>query len=177
MSAQGVEFLRLHEEYEIPAFDCGDGDLNEFIYDLSKPNQKQLLTVTYLYVKEKTTIAFFSLINDKISREDVESGKQWQKRFQITMKSSRKKYKSYPAVKIGRLGVTKDYQGKSWGTDILNYIKGWFLVNNKTGCRFITVDAYLKSIAFYQKNGFEFLTTQDQNEDTRQMYFDLFSLV
>ena len=50
-----------------------------------------------------------------------------------------------------------------------------FVCNNKTGCRFITVDAYNNpdTIDFYQRNEFDFLTPSDEQEDTRQMYYDL----
>ena len=49
--------------------------------------------------------------------------------------------KDYPAVKIGRLGVSKLYQktGDSWGTKILDFIKHWMVSENKTGCRFIVL--------------------------------------
>ena len=57
----------------------------------------------------------------------------------------------------------------------MDYIKGYFLDNNKTGCRFITVDANNKenTLGFYMRNGFEFLTDNDANEPNRLMYFDL----
>ena len=52
-------------------------------------------------------------------------------------------------------------------------IKHAFTNGNRTGCRFITVDAYAEATAFYQKNGFDFFTKRDEHEDTRLMYFDL----
>lgn len=48
---------------------------------------------------------------------------------------------------------------------------------NKTGCRFLTVDAYLKVIPFYRQNGFEFLSDNDaDNPYMRLMYFDLMDI-
>ena len=53
------------------------------------------------------------------------------------------------------------------------------LENNKTGCRFITVDAYLSAVPFYQKNGFEFMGNEERiryeksKGDTVAMYYDL----
>ncbi|WP_420870342.1 GNAT family N-acetyltransferase [Leptospira meyeri] len=71
------------------------------------------------------------------------------------------------------------YQNQGLGSDILNYIKGLFLDSNKTGCRFVTVDAYnnKETLSFYEKNGFIYLTQSDTNEDTRLMYFDLITIV
>lgn len=61
----------------------------------------------------------------------------------------------------------------------MDFIKAFFALKNKTGCRFITVDAYNypATINFYKKNGFDFLTSQDEKEDTRSMYFDLMTFV
>jgi ribosomal protein S18 acetylase RimI-like enzyme len=41
------------------------------------------------------------------------------------------------------------------------------------GCRFLTVDAYEQAFGFYQKLGFEFLSSEDEEQPTRQMYLDL----
>ena len=87
----------------------------------------------------------------------------------------KKRYKSHPAVKVGRFAVNDKYQGQRIGSELMDYIKGYFLDNNKTGCRFITLDAENneRTIKFYQKNGFDFLTTKDEDEENRLMFFDL----
>ena len=48
-----------------------------------------------------------------------------------------------------------------------------FTHGNRTGCRFITVDAYHDAVGFYLKCGFDFISEKDQNEMTRSMYYDL----
>jgi hypothetical protein len=73
----------------------------------------------------------------------------------------------------------------------MDFIKSWFIdPNNKTGCRFIVVDAYNEPIPikYYKQNDFEFLfSTEDQEKEymglmdenqlkTRLMYFDLIVL-
>lgn len=56
------------------------------------------------------------------------------------------------------------------------------LENNKIGCRFITVDAYLSAVPFYQTNGFEFLGNEERiryeksKGDTVAMYYDLMNI-
>lgn len=55
----------------------------------------------------------------------------------------------------------------------MDFIKDYFIDNNKTGCRFITVDAYLNAISFYEKNDFVPLLPNDNDEHTRLFYFDL----
>ena len=59
----------------------------------------------------------------------------------------------------------------------MNTIKSFIGFSNyPTGAKFLTVDAYKGSIKYYEKNGFSFLTDEDQEEDTRAMYFDLMTL-
>jgi GNAT superfamily N-acetyltransferase len=95
----------------------------------------------------------------------------------------------YPSVKIGRLGVDKKYDGSGLGSDLLDFIKDWFIDGqNKTGCRFILVDAYNipRVLSFYQKNKFEFLMDEEREAKyskkkvselkTRLMFFDLKNL-
>lgn len=52
-----------------------------------------------------------------------------------------------------------------------------FVIENKESCRFLTVNAYLEAVPFYEKNGFRFLTAEDDDPHTRVMYFDLLDLV
>lgn len=57
---------------------------------------------------------------------------------------------------------------------MLDFIKIFFTDDNKTGCRFLTVDAYLDAIPFYEKNGFSPLNSDDEKSDyTRLLFFDL----
>ena len=166
--------IRLSADTEIKSFDCGDADLNEFLFTDAKHYLSQLLAVTYLYEYSADIVAFFSVSNDTISfRERTLSKTEWN-RLRRTY-PNRKRLNKLPAVKIGRLGVDNKYQGADIGTQLLDYIKILFIDNNKTGCRYITVDAYnnKKTITFYLKNGFNFLTVNDVKEDTRLMYFDL----
>ena len=68
-------------------------------------------------------------------------------------------------------------KGQSVGTFLLNFIKSYFVIDNKTGCRFLTVDAYAEAVPFYLKNGFIPLNEEDADADTRLLYFDLATIV
>lgn len=94
-------------------------------------------------------------------------------RFRKVKFVNEKRLKSYPAVKLCRLAVDKTLKGQSIGTYLLNFIKSFFVVNNKTGCRFLTVDAYKAAVPFYEKNGFVPLNDDDIDAPTRLLYFDL----
>lgn len=92
------------------------------------------------------------------------------------MPDEKQSYTSYPAMKIARFGVTNAYQKSGIGSMIIDYLKALFINNNRTGCRFITVDAYRKSLNFYERNGFKYLINKDSGRHTRPMYFDLLPL-
>ena len=88
--------------------------------------------------------------------------------------ANEKRKKSYPAVKLGRLAVDEKSARLGFGKFLLYYIKETYANNlQQAGCRFITVDAYANVTDFYERNGFKFLTTEDKDNPTRAMYFDL----
>ena len=165
-----ISVLRLEVDDERQPFDCGDPDLNEFFEIDSRKSSLELLSVTFVVQKEGHLVAFFSVSNDSLKREEV--GREPLKRATHRM-PKQKRYKSLPAVKVGRFAVAKEEQSCGLGRRILDFIKAWFTVGNKTGCRFIIVDAYKKSTGFYLRNGFSFLSEKDKDDETRLMYFDL----
>ncbi|WP_367186238.1 GNAT family N-acetyltransferase [uncultured Fibrobacter sp.] len=90
---------------------------------------------------------------------------------------------------IGRLAVSKDFQGHGIGSEILDFLKIWFSdSHNKTACRFLAVDAYNAQsvLKFYGNNEFSFIFKSENEERaslqlheseplrTRMMCCDLF---
>ena len=169
---------RLNIGDSISAFDCNDEDLNDFILNEACLYRNALLSVTYV-VEDKTThdiLAYFSLANDKISISDFESKTEFN-RFRKHKFVNEKRLRSYPAIKIGRLVISQKAQHQSIGTYLLEFIEDYFIIDNKSGCRFVTVDAYVDAIPFYIKNNYQFLNNDDEDKRTRVMYFDLASLL
>jgi GNAT superfamily N-acetyltransferase len=158
-----------------PGFDCADNDLNEFFSIDSIVSDRELLSVTYVVEFDGVTVAFFSLSNDAVKKRTLNSSR-WEKLTNII--PSRKRYASLPAVKIGRLATTVSYQSSGLGSEILDFIKDWFTNGNKTGCRFITIDAYNnpRAIRFYEKNGFTNLLPAKESDKTTLMIFDLMTV-
>lgn len=116
--------------------------------------------------------AYFSLANDRVSLSDFADKTEFN-RFRRNRFPNEKRMKSYPAGKLCRFGVSHAYQGKALGAFLIDFIKAFFIFDNKTGCRFITVDAYRSAMPFYKKNGFLPLLEEDDGEMTRLFYFDL----
>jgi len=162
----------------IASFDCGDEDLNDFLLNESTLYRNALLSVTYVveHKRTKDVLAYFSLSNDKISVSDFGSKTEFN-RFRKHKFVNEKRLRSYPAIKIGRLGIARIAQHQSIGTYLLEFIEDYFIVDNKSGCRFVTVDAYVDAIPFYIKNNYQFLNNDDEDKRTRVMFFDLASLL
>lgn len=171
-------------------FSCSDKDLDEFFAEDALHYDSELLGKTYAWIdvaNPTNILGFVTLANDSIkARYIAASAKNRIQRGIINVKRGM----NYPAVLIGRFGVSADYRGKGFniGSQILDYIKRWFQSeDNKTGCRFIVVDAYNneKTLRFYEKNGFKLLYKTEQEErsfleldaheelKTRFMFFDL----
>ena len=173
-----LPFERLSDNHVFLPFDCGDEDINDFLLTQAVHYQKELLAVTYLLEDGENTVFYFTLSNDKVTALELSKG-FWRKIKSLFPHSKHRR--DYPAVKIGRLGVNKFYQhtDDKWGTKIVGFIKNWMVSHNKTGCRFITVDAYCTAVPFYLKNGFMFMGSDERlryeskTAATVTMYYDL----
>lgn len=163
---------------DVTSFNCGDDDLNDFILHEAKFYRKELLAVSYVLESDGShkVCAYFSMANDRISLSDFENKTEFN-RFRKHRFVNEKRLRSYPAVKLCRLAVDMNLRGQAVGTYLLNFIKSFFVINNKTGCRFLTVDAYAGAIPFYEKNGFVPLNDEDKDAPTRLLYFDLKDIV
>lgn len=175
---------------ELPPFDCGDEDLNDFFAHEAVLYADELLGKTYLWATNEEPhciVAAFTVSNDSIKSKLLP-------RYAINKInrpiSNHKRGRTYPAVLIGRLGVAKDFQGdhRHVGSQVVDFLKDWFSdEDNRTGCRFLVVDAYNSPgvLAFYDRCGFRHLyRSEDEERDfyglpadeplrTRMMYFDL----
>jgi len=119
-------------------------------------------------------VGLISLCNDAVDR------KKSQTHDFFKQLPEKKRYPAYPAVKIARIGIHKDFQSHHIGSHMINMIKLMFVTDHHTGCRLITVAAYNavkgrddRVLRFYMKNDFQFFWNKDKNKDTRAMFFDL----
>lgn len=177
---------------ELESFTCGDQDLDDFFNNDSFNYAKQLLGKSYCYKLDdepNSVVCAFTLSNASIRVDDLPNARR--KKIESAIPHV-KSLKDYPAVLVGRLAVSENFHSKHIGSDTLNFIKYWFIdPNNKTGCRFVTVDAYNNpgTLGFYEHNGFKPVFSSDQQEKdyrhipqdvqlkTRLMYFDLLPLL
>lgn len=142
-------------------FSCThDKDIENFFKNDFENYNNQLLGKSYGFVKANTSlelVAAFTVSNSMLPVSSLPKN--------IKNKINRpipniKRNSQYPAVLVGQLAVFDSFAGKHIGDEILSFIKGWFIDPlNKTGCRYIIVDAsnHQKVIDFYQRNGFKFI--------------------
>lgn len=173
-------------------FECENPDLNDFFKNDCVLFSKQLLGKTYCFTLDKdpkSIVCAFTISNDSIKTSTLPNSRVKKVNLKIP---HQKRFNSYPAVLIGRLGVDLKFNRRGIGTELMDFIKSWFIdENNKTGCRFIVVDSYNNNSAinYYTKNGFSFLFSSEEQEKehtsykksgslkTRLMFFDLLTLV
>ena len=174
MNKENLLLRRLGEDDIITEFDCGDEDLNDFIFGDAMLYFKVRLATSYVLENKNTkdTIGYFSLAHDRISLTDFPSNSAYN-RFRKQFFAQGKMFKSYPALKICRLATDKKFRGEGIGTMMVNMIIASYKSDNKAGCRFITVDAYADALPFYYKQGFLPLSKEDEGSPTRLLYFDL----
>lgn len=172
--AKKYQIRRLSKNEKVGAFDCGDEDLNDFILNESVVYRQARLAVSYVIeTRDSHKVAgFFSLANDRVSISDFENKTEFN-RFRKKRFINEKRLKSYPAAKICRLGIDVSAKGQSLGTFILDFIKSYFVIDNKTGCQFLTVDAYSDAVPFYLKNNFLPLSKEADTDYTKLLFFDL----
>ena len=170
-----MELIQLTSDYEMKPFDCGDAALNGFLRDEAKLFQENRLAKTYLLCDNGQIAGYFCLLNDKLSKQEV-ANSDWRKIKKLFPHA--KHFGSYPAVKIGRFAVSLLYRGRGWGSEQMDIVKQYLRQDpGYSQFRFLTVDAYLEAVPFYEKNGFKKLTPTQEQGNTQAMYFDIQSVV
>lgn len=174
-------------------FSCGNDDLDDFFRNDATRYAHYLMGKTYCFrlnTNPTKIVCAFTISNDSIRIYDLPRSR---KDYMKSLTHHEKPLRRYPGVLLGRLGVSNEFARRGIGSEVLDFIKGWFYSsNNKTGCRFVIVDAVNDSnvISFYQKNGFQMLFSSEQQEmsytvgkkdtqtkiDTRLMYYDLLNM-
>ena len=135
------EMVLLTEEQVISGFDCGNSDLNEFFNQDALAYKQQMLSRTY-YFRHKNkgaAVCAFSFSASSIKTADLPGSRRKKVKEFIPRE---KTLKSYPALLIGRLGVAVEFNGQGAGSQLINAIKNFCLINFPDFVRYLLVDAY-----------------------------------
>ena len=192
------DFMELTEEVlqQCKGFTCKDEDITEFSTQDYADYTYQQLGKSYCFVKPDTSeiVCAFTVANSSVKVDSLPSNLRNKLNRKIP---NAKRRPQYPAVLVGQLAVSDLFSGHHVGDELLDFIKSWLIDPlNKTGCRYVIVDAvnHPKVFEYYQRNGFKFLFSSDEEEwtflhnkglepttpiepmKTRPMYFDLIYL-
>ncbi len=153
-------------------FRCGDEDLDGFFREDALAYEQALFGKTYAFVGDEThgIASMFTVSNGSLQA-------RWLRRaLKNRLPYPKRIVHSYPSVLIGRLAVNSALQRHGVGSEMLDFLKIWFAdPHNKTGCRFLAVDAYNepKVLEFYKRNGFSFIfKSEDEERVSLQLHRD-----
>ena len=170
INPEEIVIEKLSEKHNLTDFRSYEPELVSFLKEDALNNQKQKLSLTFLWFYDSKLAGYLTLLTDRINLEGD---------LKVFFKQKDIHYKSLPALKIGRLCVHNDFLKKGLGTIMVSYaIKTVHEISQtKAGCRFITLDAKrnpdrnLDSIHFYKKIGFKMLKQREKG--TIPMYLDI----
>jgi len=179
---------------DILDFSCKKApEIEKFFKEDAEKYENHLLGKSYCFIrlgddKKGKAVAAFTLSNTSLNVKDLPSSIR--NKINRTIPNSKRKGQ-YPAVLLGQLAITDEFEGQHIGDSLLNYIETLVTDDNyKTGCRYLIVDALNKEkvLQFYLNNGFKFLYPTSEEEAsmtdvsltetkrTRLMYFDLMQI-
>ncbi len=139
-----IEKLNRHDR---SSFDCGDTDLNRFVREFARQNQKENIGRTYVAVKpgDSRVLGFFTLTVGSVQRDFLGPAGLSLPRYPV------------PVVRVGRLGVDVSAQGTGLGERLLvRAMEVALQVSDVVGILAIEVQAKgARAKLFYERYGFE----------------------
>jgi GNAT superfamily N-acetyltransferase len=183
---QDCDNLFLSEERVITDFDCGNADLNDFFNCDAIEYKRQMLSETCFFQHKSSgaIVCAFSFSAGSIKTADLPGSRRKKVKELVPREKS---LKAYPGFLIGRLGVATEFNGQGIGSQLMDFIKDFCLINYPNFTRFLLVDAYNEPAVtgFYQKNDFNMVfSTEEQEKEayrqqpsealrTRYLFYDL----
>ena len=140
-----VSIKDIHQKSRLKSFDCEIDVLNEFLSKYAQKNDKLRIGKTFIALNQQDKIVgYFTLATAQVAYQEIPD-------------DYRGKLPKYPipALRIARLAVDKELEGKGVGKWLLAqaFIK-IIQVADVTGIYFIIVDAKETSKSFYEHYGF-----------------------
>ena len=118
-------------------------------------------------------VAYYTISSDGLRAEYVDA----RKLSAAHVKKSAQRIEAYPALKIGRFAVQRNWQSRGIGRLLIRRIAA-IAVTTQPAVRLIILNAKPKAVPFYQKAGFV-LTNEVRRERgrvNRTMYLDVLSI-
>lgn len=166
-----LELRRIEPGDTVTGLSLGDQvftPLKIFVRKHAKAYTEQMLATSYGVFQGTKLVGYVTLVCGQI---EVDAGQP-----APDLGDAHFHYRHYPAVKIARLAVDHRYRGAGIGRRLVEFGLGIAReeVASVVGCRFVVLDAKRESVAFYEKNGFRLIAT-DENRGRPEpvMFLDL----
>ena len=171
MDFQEIVVGTMQEKDTQSSFDCDDLEINDFFKKDALNWQNQKTTRVYVLFYKNNIIGFFTISCDSIKLKENENEKSKHPKMDNPLKE-------FPAIKIGRLGIGKQWQNQGLGSFVLKYALGLILEisNHDVACRFVTVDAYHQRVSWYLRHGFLVNEHYSGKREHISMRFDLLNI-
>ena len=163
-----------HEHGEVPRFDSGEPDLDRFLNSEEvQEYEEDKLGSTWLVYYAGDLVAYYTIGTDSLRIEYLDEKKLSGRHF----KKGQHRVESIPSLKIGRLAVQREHQGRGFGRLLIRRIAS-IAFRSQPAVRFLTVNAKAPSVPFYRKCGFELTreVRREKNRRERTMYLDLLAI-
>ncbi|WP_410472849.1 GNAT family N-acetyltransferase [Faucicola mancuniensis] len=135
-------FELLNKQHDKASFDCGNPIINHYLQHMASQHAKKGIAQTHVLADGKVIKAFYTLSN-------------------LHLDSREQRIKGYPnlipAILIGRMGVSVDYQGQGLSKKLIAHalVKIRHLAV-QTGIGFVVIDAKTDElVAYYERLGFK----------------------
>lgn len=132
-------FEPLDKHHDRTAFDCGQDDINRYLQTMASQHHKKGMTRVHVLADDSVIKAFYTLSNAHFDNTAIKGYP-----------------KQIPIVIIGRIGVSKNYQGQGLSKHaIKNALERIKSVSIQSGVVFAMIDAKDEQLAqYYERLGF-----------------------
>ncbi len=147
----------LSKEHFFDEFDCEHQDTTDFLKDDALRYQNENIAVSWV-VKDKFNVVLgYVTLSMAAIKANIPK-----------IKLDGVSVRQYPALKIGRIGVTKEHKHRKIGK-LLIMIATWKAkdLQDVVGCRHLIVDSYFDRITFYEQFGFERVESKPSGDTTK----------
>jgi GNAT superfamily N-acetyltransferase len=140
--------VRLDDEHDLDAFDCGNDVMNAWLATQARRAQKSGTAATWVWVAEDAPArvwAYYALAPTAVARAE------------LTPKQAGGTNMDIPGYLLARLAVHRDLRGHGYGSEVLvDALIRAYRASDDTGGRLVVVDAIDDAAAgFYEHHDFK----------------------
>jgi GNAT superfamily N-acetyltransferase len=123
-------------------FDCGREEQNRFLYGHAWSDHSAGVSVTYLIFVKGIFAGYVTLMADGLVLNQEERGLGV-------------RFERVSAVKLAQLAVATAFQGNGLGRVLVGFAIGIaHTIGHSVGCRYLTLDAQVDLVSWYERQGF-----------------------